>query len=133
MSDIMFLAKKEYDTKLKQNDGTRTTTGTLCTLTASGSKDMCLAMVKVGVFDGNISTNEVATIDLTIDTTIVESAKIGGTGDISGSFPYEFISKGFKVIAGKTIKLEVSAVVGTPEIYGAIICWEEPTNGDPVI
>ena len=51
MSDIMFLAKKEFDGKLRQNDGTRTTAGDLATLTATTGKDMYLAYAKVNIFD----------------------------------------------------------------------------------
>ena len=47
LSDIEFLAKKEFDGKLRTAEGNVTAAGDIATLTANSGKDMYLATAKV--------------------------------------------------------------------------------------
>jgi len=137
LSDIMFLAKKEFDAKtLAPNESTRTTTGDLATLTAGGGKDMYLASAKVNAIITGTG-NGTVTVELKVNGVIVEtySADLNhGTAPDSGNSTdsYSFNVIGVKVAATQIIKLEVTAISDVT-INGVIQCWEETTGVTPVI
>jgi len=131
-----FIAKKEFDGKLVKNDGTLSTTGDLASLQATAGKDMYLAKAKVNV-EGVSASNSGCTVVLKINGVIVETYKVHWT-QISASQAlnnessnYEFVNIGQKVATGEIIKLEVTAESGVLDINGSIVCFEEPTGGDP--
>ena len=45
--DLAFIAKKEFEGKVRTDEGTLTAAGDLCTLTANTGKDMYLARAKL--------------------------------------------------------------------------------------
>jgi len=133
LSDIEYLAIKDFDGKLRQNDNIRTTAGDGATLTANSGKDMYLASAKVNV--DITSTGGDCIVTLNINGTVVDtwefqaSASAGGVGLISTSYVFPF---GFKVAATQVIKLEVTAVT-TTRINTEIQCFEETTGDSPAI
>lgn len=137
----MFLAKKDFDGKLRQNDSaSKTTTGDLATLTANSGKDMYLgkAYCNIRADDINSNSDPVAVVELSINGTVVEtysnssetSTSANDHGSTSGS--HEFIHIGHKVATTEIIKLEVISVTNC-KIDGAIVCFEEATGATPVI
>jgi len=76
LSDIEYLAIKEFGGKLVKNEGFLSATGTLATLTAASGKDMYIARAKV-VFYKNTAGSTVSIADkveLQINGTAVETA-----------------------------------------------------------
>lgn len=137
LSDIEFLAKKEFDGKLRQNDGSlaSSTTGDLATLTASSGKDMYLAKAKISIISNALANDLVGTVVLKINGVIEETTKWrlgGGTEKGIEYFTYEFVNIGFKVAATEIIKLE-GTVNTLSQIEGVITCFEEDTGVDPTI
>ena len=135
--DLAFLVKKEFDSKLRSAEGFKSTTGDLCTLTASGGKDMYIARAKVVMYGlDNISTSG-AKVELKINGTIVETAQgkwAVNTGGGGGSFQtvvYEFKNIGHKVATTEIIKLEVVTIASNIDVEGFIECFEEDTGVDP--
>ena len=141
LSDIEFLAIKEFDGKTRQVDGTRSATGTLATITAGASpnKDMYLSGAKVSVNHNNSSASISfgnTQVDLTINGTVVESARIESitTGGGTHSSTYEFNTKGVKVTTGQIILLNVQAINNSREtIAGVINVFEEDTGASPAV
>ena len=139
LSDIEFLAKKEFDGKLVTNEGTLSVTGDLATLTANTGKDMYIARAKVTFYSnaGSTSASFADQAVLRINGVIVETARFGfvrsGGGDGVLSYDYEFKNIGQKVTATQIIKLEVITLDTETDIEGFIECFEETTGETPVI
>lgn len=137
LSDKMFLAVKEFDGKLRDNEGVKLgVTGDLATLTANTGKDMYLASAKISArHDFSGATNQSYKVELKMNGVIKETAigtfslAAAGTGTISQ--PYEFKNIGKKVAATEIIKLEVIAIGSDIEIEGFIECFEEPSGATP--
>ena len=139
LSDIEFLAKKEFDGKLVRNEGTKSAVGTLCTLTASSGKDMYIARAKC-IFHANtaIGFEEVANkVELQLNGIVFETAIIsmefGSGGGSVGAIEYDFKNIGGKVAATQVIKLEVITMTGSVDVEGFVECFEETTGASPVI
>jgi len=139
LSDIEFLAIKEFGGKLRQNDGTlaATTTGDLATLTASSGKDMYLAKAKFNARNNSATLQATSTMVLKINGVIFESMKIlfkGGTDGNSTDLThdYEFEHMGFKVLATQIIKIEATQNSGML-LEGMIECFEETTGESPAV
>ena len=142
LSDIMFLAVKEYNgggtSKLFTDEGTLSATGDLASITASSGKDLYLAKAKVsarhetgatGTATGIVELNANGTIVATYSVELVQG--VAGEGQTSDN--YEFAVSGIKVTTGQIIKLEVVTIDAQLEINGELICWEETTGADPAI
>jgi len=133
LSDIMFLAKKEFDGKLVENEAALAldTTGTLATLTASGSKDMYLAYAKVNVAEG--ATNGNCKVELQVNSVVKDTfdteSPSSNYGNPSGQYLFAI---GFKVTTGQVIKLEC-ITNDSLRIESVIQCFEETTGATPVI
>jgi hypothetical protein len=139
LSDMMFLAKKEFDGKLVEDEGTLSVTGDLCSLTASTGKDMYLASAKISIFNETDNTgNDAITVVLKVNDVIKETYTVrtgsstGGT-NVSGQDNYEFNLKGVKVLATEIIKLEVTSIDANVGANGQLTCFEEDTDADPSI
>jgi len=128
LSDIEFLAIKEFDGKLRSNEGALAANGTLCTLTANTGKDMYIARAKV-ILRGASKTG---TAELTVNGTVVETVDLA-TGSSSINTEYEFKNVGHKVAATEIIKIEITASSATPVYEGFIECFEEDTGESPQI
>ena len=138
LSDIEFLAKKEFDGKLKTNEGTLSVTGDLATLTASAGKDLYLAKAKVSVRLEANAVTEFSIVELKVNGVIkatwgvsLYGINIASAG--SSSQNHEFVVSGLKVAATQVIKLEAVLVGPNTEVNGELVCFEEPTGGDPTI
>ena len=139
LSDIEYLAIKEFDGKTRQVDGTATAAGTIATITAASGKDMYLSGAKISIGHNNSLVSNVfglTQVDLYINGTIVEScvrsslALSGGAEEVD----YEFNTKGVKVAATQIIKLELAAINNTREIVSGVInVFEEATGDSPAI
>lgn len=123
-----FLAKKEFEGKLRQADGSLTTTGDLATLTANSGKDMYLASASctiTGITNGTV----VLKINGVIVSTFQTGAQVsGGSGDYTESYYFPI---GFKVAATQIIKLECTALSASSAVSGQIQCFEETTGANP--
>ena len=126
LSDIEYLAIKEFDGKLVHDDLVISAVGDIATLTASSGKDMYLAAAKIAGIEAVSGTNVVL---LKVNGTEVE--RFTHTG--SGSFQYEFKSIGLKVAATEIIKIEWTVEGNTGTIGGFIECIEEDTDASPQI
>jgi len=138
LSDIMFLAKKEFDGKLVTDEGFNSVAGDLATLTASSGKDMYIARAKVVFFSNAIGTVSAVAdeVNLQINGTVVETVKYSydnvGEGGVL-AFAYDFKNIGYKVAATQIIKLEVITLDAETDVEGFIECFEETTGATPVI
>jgi len=135
LSDIEYLAIKDFDGKLVENtDTNRSTTGDGATLTASSGKDMYLAYAKVVCKNaGNIDNS--ATVVLKVNTVIKDTFDWFShvATNASGETMDEHIFPvGFKVAATEVIKLEVTVISATSvDITTTIQCIEETTGASP--
>lgn len=139
LSDIEYLAVKEFGGKTRQVDGTATATGTLATITANSGKDMYLSGAKISIGHNNSGATLVfglTQVDLTINGTVVESCVRSSLTTSGGGMEvtYEFNTKGVKVAATEIIKLEVAAINSVREtISGVINVFEETAGDSPAI
>jgi len=138
LSDIEFLAKKDFDGKLVKNEGFLSAAGDLATLTANSGKDMYIARANCVFFSNVNGSRSVADeVVLKINGVIVETVKFShrevstGTGVVSMS--YDFKNIGHKVAATQIIKLEVITLDTEVDVEGFIECFEEDTGVDPTI
>ncbi len=139
LSDIEYLAIKEFGGKLRQNDGlVNGTTGDVCTLTANTGKDMYLAWAQANIRLDTLASNPSAflTIVLKINGVIFDTwepllaADSGGITANSKVYKFPF---GFKVAAGQIIKIEITTADADAEIAASIVCFEEDTGVSPAI
>jgi len=143
LSDIEFLAVKEFDGKLRTNEGFLSATGDLATLTANTGKDMYLARAQVTIYLNELAGASVATsqqVVLKMNGIIIETsrASLSQVGTIARgtgvtALVYEFKNIGQKVLAGQIIKLEVITLAIVADVEGFIECWEEPTGDTPQV
>jgi len=139
LSDIEFLMIKEFDGKLRKNEGTISVTGTLATLTAATGKDLYLARAKVSIRMLSTSVAANCVIELQVNGVVVETF-IFLVAEASGSAGwvavvddhYEFKNIGHKVDAAQVIRLEVT-VESNCVIEGTIECVEEDDGVSPAI
>lgn len=137
LSDIMFMAKKVFDSKERSAEGTLDdATGDLATLTANTGKDMYLAGATINARVTGTAAG-VGVVELKINGITVETYSCNltnGSGPDSGnsSDNYPFKIKGVKVATGQVIKLEVISSTDI-EFNGVIQCWEENTGATPTI
>ena len=138
LSDIEYLAIKEFDSKLVKADGDITATGDIASLTASSGKDMYLAGAKCVVYSEGVNAGVAFTIVLKVNTVVVETFRgfIGldsnttiGTGDLQ----YKFNLKGVKVAAGEIIKIEATVLGASIGVAGELMCIEETTGESPQV
>lgn len=137
MSDILFLSVKEHAGKLRENEGGRSTTGDLATLTANTGKDMYLAKAKFTA--SNTSTtlqSNTVIVELKVNGIVHETANIELVTTASSEGPitrdYQFVTSGVKVAASQIIKLEVITIDSANiTVEGVITCFEEATGESP--
>ena len=145
LSDIEFLAVKDFDGKLVKNEGVKSATGDLATLTASSGKDMYVARAKVSFTPSSIGTGSGegnAIVKLKINGTVVETARYSWSarststsnfGAANFAEDYEFKNIGHKVAATQIIKLEVVTLTGNTNAEGFVECFEETTGETPQV
>ncbi len=136
--DLAFLSGKEFDGKLRTNEGVVTTTGDLATLTATTGKDMYLASAQCSTVRSDIAGlgNVTVKVELKLNGVVIETwiaHTMWNTSLTHFDNVYNFkIGIGKKVLAGQIIKLEVVTNAGSDNDFeGAISCFEEDTGVDP--
>lgn len=129
--DLQFLSHKEFDGKIRTNEGTLTASGTLCTLTANTGKDMYIVRAKISMRATGSDFN--AIVELRLDGTVIETYRTGYLVGIGNAMQYEFVNMGQKVLAGEIIVLEATVFggAGTEDIEGTLECFEEDTGASP--
>lgn len=141
LSDIEYLSIKEFDNKLRNDEGLLSATGTLATLTANTGQDMYIARAQVVFFinAGGANTSFADAVELRINGTVVETAT-SSFGVFSGSgvggnsvLVYDFKNIGHSVAAGQIINLEVTTLSSVVDVEGFIECFEEPTGTTPQV
>jgi len=149
LSDIMFLAKKHFDSKMRYPDesdptvveGALSAAGDLVTVTAKTGKDLYLARAQVSWFANTTTGFEADGLEnkceLKMNGVIVETTNAAisfGTGEVgTATITYDFKTTGLFVLAGETIILDVAAIAAGVDVEGFIECWEEDTGATPVI
>ena len=139
LSDIEFLSIKEFDGKIRSDEGFLSATGDLATLTATSGKDMYLARAKVIFFINSESASVAAGDEVVLklngvikETSRSTTAGTGGGGG-NGTVIYEFKNIGQKVLATQIIKLEVITLDTQSDVEGFIECFEETTGESPAV
>lgn len=138
LSDIEYLAIKEFDSKLVKADGDITATGDIASLTASSGKDMYLASAKCVVYSEGVNASVSFTIVLKVNGTVEETFRgfLGldsATTDGTGDYQYEFNLKGAKVAATEIIKIEATVLGANIGVAGELMCIEETTGESPQV
>ena len=139
LSDIEYLAIKEFDGKIVSNEGSKAgSTGTIATLTANSGKDMYLAGAQIIVKRTSATTAaNTMTIELQSNSVVKETASISfelaGTSVTGNTIVYNFVIKGIKVAATQVIRLELTAEAGDISVDGTLIAFEETTGASPAI
>lgn len=133
MGDIIDLAIKEFEGKLRSDEGRLTVIGDLVSLEANTGKDMYIARAKVNwrAVEGGTTL----TIELKLNNVVIEtySPRIASVSVQDNTFEtYEFKNTSGKVLAGETIKIEIIDISST-SVEGFIECFEEDTGESPAI
>lgn len=138
LSDIEFLAIKEFGNKLRSAEGNVTAAGDIAFLTANSGKDMYLASAKV-TFSSNIANTGLANesiVELKINGTIIETVRhstVMSANTGINVFEYEFKNIGQKVAATQIIKIEATVLDSDIQCEGFIECFEENTGTTPQV
>ncbi len=141
LSDIEYLAIKEFDGKLVTNTGEQADggTGNTATLTASSGKDLYLAKASVTVRLDALSSLIVGEITLVANSVVIDrwefSALNEGSTSASAAFDlqHDFTVAGIKVAATQTIVIDVVASNADFDITGTLVGIEETTGASPAI
>ncbi len=135
LSDIEFLAIKEFDSKLRYAEGHIAAAGDLATLTANTGKDMYLATAKCTIYTNPTSGFSAGDqVVIKANGTIIETTNYSQLSAVGNAvFTYEFKNIGHKVLAGQIIKMEVITLDTDTEVDGYIECFEETTGETPQV
>ena len=140
LSDIEYLAIKEFGSKLVENTDVQNDGGTgMCaTLTAASGKDLYLASAKVSIRFDTASTIIVGEITLLQNSTVVDrfyfsGSADGGQGGTTGELQHEFTWKGGKVAATEKFEIDVVASNADFDIQGTLVGIQEATGESPAI
>ena len=138
LSDIEFLAIKEFDGKLVSNtdiqdDGA---TGNTATLTASSGKDLYLAKAQVTVRCD--TTTSLVRGDISLKANAVGKDRwrfsfVAGTESGQIAQTHDFVVEGIKVAATQTIILDVVFSNVDFDITGTLVGFEEDTGSSPAV
>lgn len=133
MGDIEYLSIKEFDGKTVKDNGVLASgvTGDIATLTASGGKDMYLAVAEGSVINAGtvLGTNR---IELLINGSIVETININVDTDNIPTVTFRFKFSG-KVTTGQIIKIARPAAGSQSVVNASLECFEEDTGASPAI
>jgi len=139
LSDIEFLAIKEFGGKLRSAEGSVTAAGDIASLTANTGKDMYFASANVTFALEDVSNNSAVLDDVvlkingTIIETVVSTLEAVTSKGSTSVFTYQFRNIGHKVAAGQIIKIEAITVDTDTRIEGFIECFEENTGTSPAV
>jgi len=140
LSDIEYLAIKEFGGKLVTNTGEQADggTGNTATLTASAGKDLYLAKAKATVrldANSNLIVGEITLVANSVikDRWVFSAASGQSASGANGELQHEFIISGIKVAATQTIVLDVVASDADYDIAGTLVGIEETTGDSPAV
>jgi hypothetical protein len=132
VGDIGFLAVKQFDNKLRTDEGTLTGTGVLASITANVGKDMYIAGASLTYVKNIGSGSFNVQVELQVNGIVIETYISRGSASSPGGFhPYHFNQRGLMVAAGETIELVVTALGSSSQIEGNLLVWEEDTGESP--
>lgn len=135
LSDIIVLAKKEFEGKVRSVEGQSSAVGDLVTITANTGKDMYLARAVVTFYQNAGGTATADQVELKLNGVIKETARYSGAVNANGAGfggnAYEFKNIGQKVAAGQIIKLEIIGLDADTDCEGMIEVFEEDSGTDP--
>ncbi len=132
VGDIGFLAVKQFENKLRTDEGTLTGTGVLASITSNVGKDMYIAGASLTYVKNIGSGSFNVQVELQVNGIVVETYISRGSASSPGGFhPYHFNQRGIMVAAGETIELVVTALGSSSQIEGNILVWEEDTGESP--
>jgi len=131
VSDIEYLATIESgngsgNSILKNNEGSRTTAGTLATVTPTGTDDLYLAGASIS-HEGRTTGNTVLVVELRQNGTVIETFRGDRSvpSDTGATTVYHFNQKGHKVDgSAQTWTLEVISIGTGDAVEGNIECIE---------
>jgi len=137
LSDIEYLSIKEFDGKLRSDEGSATTPGTLATLTANTGKDMYIARAKITFFGDSQDPAIGDTVELqlngvTIETSPATLQMATGANNVT-PHTYSFENIAHRVTTGQVIRLQVTILDVQTTVEGFIECFEEDTGTSPAI
>jgi len=139
LSDIEYLAIKEFDGKLVTNTGQQADggTGNAATLTASSGKDLYLAKAQVTVRVDADTLLIVGEITLVANAVIKDRWEFSFAGDVGNpgqlTQTHDFAVKGIKVAATQTIVIDVVSSNVDFDITGTLVGIEETTGESPAV
>ena len=148
MSDIQYLAIKEFKTKRVDVDGTLSLNNNsvetdLATQTASAGKDMYLGEASISGRVTNEAGGNIGTVTyrlfanaVEIDKFVIEDPrKDSSSGQRYGNWEHTFLTKSVKVIATQVIKItaqnQAAGINRTTIQQGKLLLWEENTGATP--
>jgi len=133
MGDIEYLSKKEFDGKTVKDKGSLLNgiTGDIATLTASGGKDMYLAVAEGSIAHSG-DTLGINVINLLVNGVTIETIGLNADTDSNTTVPFKFKFSGM-VAAGQIIKITRSQSGSQTTVYANLECFEEDTGADPTI
>ena len=135
MGNIEYLAIKEFEGKLRSDEGIAVAAGDMATLTATAGKDMYLAAAKCVIhttpFGGASSNDQIVLKVNGVDIEKVKYSQLSSVGN--ATFEYEFKNIGHKVGPGQIIKMEALTIDPDTEAEGFIECFEEDTGTSPQV
>lgn len=141
LSDIEYLAIKEFGGKLKTDSGVTTGTAAqdIATLTASSGKDMYLASAKISIRCGTSNISD-ASVQLSANGVVIGeyrgsfmNSAVGRNAGATSADNFEFAIKGVKVAATQIIKMRATTIGSSIIIAGELVCFEETTGVSPKI
>jgi len=140
LSDIEYLAIKEFDSKLVTNTGQQADggTGNAAILTASGGKDLYLARAKVIARIDVVSNIILGEVTLVANSVIKDRWEFSAhhSTQVAGSIltlEHEFAVQGIKVAATQTIVIDVVSSDADYDITGTLVGFEEDTGASPAV
>ena len=139
LSDIEYLAIKDFDGKRVDNDGevtlaATTTETTIVTVTANSGKDMYLGGAEASWLQSAGATNNSITFRLFLNAVELEK-KVFERENLGDDGSYLFLTKGAKVAATQIIKITAqNGDAGPTTIHnGKLILFEETTGETPAV
>lgn len=132
------ILQASFDGRLKSNEGFRTTTGDLVSLTAATGKDLYLTRAVADFFNDESNSSDFGSkCELKANAVIKETDAYSAGQASSGfggstSIAYEFKNLFHKVTAAQILKLQVTVIASKTAIEGFIQAIEVPAGENPV-
>ncbi len=132
MSDIQYLAIKEFEGKVRTDENTiNNVTGVTATLTANVGKDMYLAKASITLSSNSANSDNDVTGALRVNGVDIEPFKLTIVPE-NQSKTFKFSTVGLMVPAGQVIDINI-ALIEFVQINAFLECWEEDTGESPQI